>query len=87
MQFFLAKFVGALPRDPTKMGPQKINFLMAQARVLVFFDISRYLTEKYFDIVWGCHPLLGDPPTRPLKNQLFEWLKLRYQCFMISTDI
>ena len=26
--------------------------LTAQARVLVLFDISRYLTDKYFDIVW-----------------------------------
>ena len=27
---------------------------MAQLRVPVFFDISRYLTDKYFEIVWGC---------------------------------
>ena len=35
------------------MDPLRINFLTAQGRVLVFYDISRDLTEKYFDIVWG----------------------------------
>ena len=24
--------------------------------VPVFFYISRYLSDKYFDLVWGCHP-------------------------------
>ena len=33
---------------------------MAQARVLHFYDISRYLTNKYFDIVWEFPP----PPPR-----------------------
>ena len=54
--FFSRNFLGQLPQVPPKMGPQKINFLTAQARVLVLFDISRYLTDKYFDIVWGCPP-------------------------------
>ena len=59
---------------------------MAQLRVPVFFDISRYLTGKYFDIAWGCH-LPGTPQIDPPKNQFFELLKLGCQCFMISADI
>ena len=49
------------------------------------FDISRYLTNKYFDIVLGCHPP-GDPPNRPPKIN-FERLELGCPCFMISGDI
>ena len=52
---------------------------MAQARVPVFFAVSRYLRYKYFDVVWGITPL-GDPP----KNQSFERLNLQCQCFLIS---
>ena len=48
------------------MNPRKINFWMAQAKVLLFFDISRYLTEEYFDIVLRCH-LPRDPPNGPPK--------------------
>ena len=59
---------------------------MAQDKVPVFYDISRYLTDKYFDIVWGCHPL-GDPPNGPPKNQFFEWLNLGCQFVLISADI
>ena len=33
----------------------------------VFYDIRRYLTDKYFDIVWGCHPP-GNPPNGPPKS-------------------
>ena len=53
---------------------------MAQARVLLFFDISRYLTDKYFDIVWGATPP-GTPPNGPPKNQFFEWLNLDASLF------
>ena len=42
----------------------------------VFYDISRYLTDKYFDIVWGCHP-----PRDPPKNQFFLWFNLRVPVF------
>ena len=63
-QFFLPKFFGATPPGtPPKWGSKKSIFWTAQARVLVVFDISRYSTDKYFDIVWGCHPL-GVPPPR-----------------------
>ena len=48
------------------MGTQKKPiFCTAQARALVFFDISRYLRDKCFDLVWGCHPQANphmDPP-------------------------
>ena len=37
------------------MDPQTSFRLAAQARVPVFSDINRYLTDKYFDVVWGCH--------------------------------
>ena len=60
---------------------------MAQLRVPVCFDVSRYLTDKYFDIVWGCQPPQGTPPNEPPKNQFFEWLNLGCQCFMMSGDI
>ena len=52
------------------MNPYKSIFLMAQVRVLVVYDISRYLTEKYIDIVWGSHSL-ETPPNGPPKNQFF----------------
>ena len=72
------------------MGPQKINFLMAQARVPVLFDISGYLTDKYFDIVWGWH-LPGDPfkwtPQMEPQKSIFEWLKFEFYFFLISVDI
>ena len=42
--------------------------------------------NKYFDIVWGCHPP-GTPLNGPPKNQFFERLNLECRCFMISADI
>ena len=62
------------------MGPQKSIFRTAQARVPVFYDISRYLIDKYFDIVWGCHAL-GDPPNGLAKNQCFLTAQLRVPVF------
>ena len=70
---------------PPFIDPQKSIFSTAQARVPVFYDISRYLTDKYFDIVWERQSLRG-PPNGPRKNQFFEWLNLECQCFMISAD-
>ena len=83
--FFSQNFFGATPPGtPLKWGPKKSMFWTAQARVLVCFDITRYLTDKYFDIIWRCH-LPRDPPNGPPKNQFFEWLKLGWQfCFDIS---
>ena len=85
-QFFLPKFFGKLFWKSPKMGPQKSIFLTAQARVLTFFDISIYLTEKYFDKVWGCHAPRVLPQMDPLKNQFFQRLNLECHCFMISVD-
>ena len=68
------------------MAPQKIDFLNGSSQGATFFDISRYLTDKYFDIVWGCHPS-RTPQNRAPKNQFFEWLNLEWQYFMILVDI
>ena len=54
------------PRGPPQMDPRKSIFSAAQLRVPVFYDISRCLTDKYFDIVWGCHPP-GTPQMDPPK--------------------
>ena len=58
------------PRGPPKWTPQKSIFGTAQARVPVFYDISRYLTDKYFGIVWGCHAP-GDPPKWTPQKSIF----------------
>ena len=50
---------------------------MAQARVPMFFAVSRYLRGKYFDVVWGYRPS-GIP-----QNQSFERLNSWCQCFLI----
>ena len=64
------------------MDPPKRNFLNGLSEGASFFDIGRYLTDKYFDIVWGYHPSPGSPrPKGPAKNPLFEWLKLGFQFF------
>ena len=46
---------------PPPGTPPKSIFSTAQARVPVCYDISRYLMDKFFDIVWGCHPPQMDP--------------------------
>ena len=43
--------------------------------MLVFIDISRYLTDKYFDIVWGCHPL--GTPQMDLQKSIFRTAQAR----------
>ena len=68
------------------MGSQKSFFLTAQTRVLVLFDIIRYVTEKYFDIVWGYRIPLETPKLTP-KYQFFERLNLGCQFVLISADI
>ena len=47
----------------------------------VFFDISKYLEEKYFVVVWGYHLPRRPPQNGPSKNQFFEGLNLRCLCF------
>ena len=52
--------------------------------MLLFFDISRYSTDKYFDIVWGCHPP-GDPPKWTPRKSIFWIAQLRVPvCYDIS---
>ena len=54
----------------------------------VFYDISRYSTDKYFDIVWGCHPP-GDPPNGPPKMNCLKsstWVPVCYDISRYSTD-
>ena len=82
MQFFLPKFFGATPPGtPPKWGPKKSIFLTAQARVLRFFDISRYLTNI---LTWFGG---ATPPRGPPKNQFFKRLKVEFYFFLISEDI
>ena len=65
-QFSLPKFFGAtLLVTPPKLGPKKSIFLTTPARAPAVLNISRYLTDKYFDIVWGYYtppPPPGDLP-------------------------
>ena len=55
------------PGNPPKLIPQTSIFRLAQTRVPVFFDINRYLTDKYFYIVWECSP--PGTPKVDSKNQ------------------
>ena len=53
------------------------------------FDISRYLTDVYFDIVWGCHIFLGTPKYTPQKS-IFStakaWVPVLYDISRHLTD-
>ena len=84
MQFCLPKFLGPLLQKPPQNGPLKLIFLIAQARVIVFF-IRRYFNDKCFDMFWGYRP----PPRRPQidpQKSIFDWLKLEHE-FLISADV
>ena len=59
---------------------------MAQGRVLLFFDISTYLTEKYFDVVWDATPR-GPPQMDPPKINFFKRLKIEFYFVLMSADI
>ena len=63
-----------LPPPPPPPGepPQKSIFLTIQRRVPVFFNISRHLRDKYFDIVWEYHPPQGPPQMEPPKINFFN---------------
>ena len=69
--FFSQNFLGQLHREPAQNGAKKSTVLTAQTSLPVFYDTSRYLPHKYFDVVWGCHPL-GTP-----QNQFFWIAQLR----------
>ena len=57
-KIFLPKFfLLQLHREPPENGaPKNPFFEWLKLECYFFFDISRYLTDKYFDILWGCHP-------------------------------
>ena len=54
----------------------------------VFFDISRYLTCKYFDIVWGYppHPR-GPPKVAPQNRQTKQSINLQYTCPLYKKSV
>ena len=59
--FWTAQFTVPVSFDTG--DPQKSIFSSTQLWVPVCFDINRYLTDKYFGIVWGVPPpYLGDSP-------------------------
>ena len=61
--FFSRNFLGQLHRELPQNGVPKNQFFeRLKLGCYFFFAISRYLTDKYFDIVWGCHSSLGTPP-------------------------
>ena len=55
------------PRTPPNGPPKNQFFERLKLRVPVFYDISRYLTDKYFDIVWNATPPPGTPQMDPPK--------------------
>ena len=71
---------GSTPQT-AKWTPPKSMFWMVQLRVPVCYDISRYLTDKYFDIVWGCHHPPGDPPKWTPKKSIFWMAQARVPVF------
>ena len=79
--------MGPLLQKPPNMGPLKLIFLIAQARVTVFFDISRSLSDKCFDILWGTIAPRG-PQMDPQKS-IFVWLNLEHISvfFFLSADV
>ena len=62
---------------PPQMDPPESNFFNGLTLGASVFDISRYLADKYFDIVWRY-------PRRPPQNQFFERLNLGCHFFDIS---
>ena len=52
----------------------------------MLFDICRYLTDKYFDIVWGTTPP-GTPRNEPPKNHFFERLNFGFPRCLMSVGI
>ena len=69
------------PHGDPQIDPPKTFFGMAQASVPVFFDINRHLTEKYFDIVRGCHSPREPHQNGPPKINFLNGLTLRASVF------
>ena len=66
-------------QDPPKWAPKNPFFERLKLEFYFFFDISRYLTDKYFDIGWGCHPPRDHPKINFLNSS--TWVPV---CFDIS---
>ena len=56
-----------MPPMTPQMDPPKSFFWMAELVVPVFYDIRRYFTDKYYDIIWRYHAP-EDPLKRTNKN-------------------
>ena len=65
--FFSRNFWGNSIGNPPNGASKYQFFERLKLRCYFFFNISRYLTDKYFNVVWGCHPP-GDSPNRPPKS-------------------
>ena len=64
-----------------RVGPPGISVLGGSAWVPVCFDVSGCLTNKCFDIVWGCRS-----PWDP-RGSIFERLGLGCRCFVVSGGV
>ena len=71
-----------LLRDPPKWTPQTSILPLTQFKVPVFFYISGYSRDKFFDVVWGYHPSRGTP-----KNQFLIGSSYGTTFFDISTNL
>ena len=63
-------------KNPQNVLPPNQFFERLNLGRQFLFDISTYLRDKYFGIVWGYSPS-RNPQTDP-QNQFFEWLNLGY---------
>ena len=57
------------PKEHPNRPPKNEFFEWFELGCQFFFDISRYLTEKYFDIVWEYQP---PPPPGTPQNLIFN---------------
>ena len=79
---------GVTPRGfPQNGPPKKFIFCLAQTRLPVFFDINRYLTDTYFDILWGCHLPQRPPQSGPPKKSVLWTTTFTIPVFLISVNI
>ena len=68
--------------------PNQKSWLRLWPTVPVFYDIRRYLTDKYFGIVWGCHTP-GTPQMDPPKINFLNsstWVPMFYDIRRYLTD-
>ena len=68
--FVSQNFEGPLPADTPKLSPKILFFERLKLGWQFFFDIIRYLKDKYFDVVWGLPPIRVTPPKINFLNGL-----------------